>query len=169
MVMKSSSVAIEAVIRRMSYIGGLILTSHIRDFNVNDIEDVVVLMRELGYPTSVEVMRNRMQILESLPDYHTFIADLDGRAIGLVGVCKRVLYESDDTPVQIAALVTHSQYRGMGIGKSLVQTAERWALEAGAPKIFLTSGMRPERSDAHEFYKNLGYDITGYRFVKKLS
>lgn len=131
--------------------------------------DVVVLMRELGYPTSVEVMRNRMQTLESLPDYHTFIADWDGRAIGLIGVCKRVLYESDDTPVQIVALVTHSQYRGMGIGKSLVQTAERWALEAGAAKIFLTSGVRPERSDAHAFYQNLGYDITGYRFVKKLS
>lgn len=144
------------------------MTPHIRNFVFDDIDDVVDLMAQLGYPTSAEVMQKRMRILTSLPDYHTFIADLDGKAVGLIGVCKRVLYESDDVPVQIAALVTHSQYRGAGIGRALVQAAEKWALEAGAHSLFLTSGIKPERTKAHEFYQNLGFDITGYRFVKKL-
>lgn len=141
---------------------------YIRDFKFDDIGEVAVLMGELGYPTSVEAMRKRMETLMTLPDYHTFVAELDGKAVGMIGVCKRVQYESDDVSAQIIALVTDSQYRGMGIGQALVQMAETWALEAGAPMTSLTSGIKPQRTVAHEFYKNLGYTITGYRFVKKL-
>jgi len=32
----------------------------------------------------------------------------------------------------------------------------------------VTSGMKEDRLKAHEFYKSVGFKITGYRFVKKI-
>jgi len=34
--------------------------------------------------------------------------------------------------------------------------------------LHLTSGIRPERERAHAFYQKRGFQVTGYRFVKKL-
>ena len=49
-----------------------------------------------------------------------------------------------------------------------IRYAEEWALKHKSNVLFLTSGMKPERIRAHQFYKNRGFEITGYRFVKKL-
>ena len=44
--------------------------------------------------------------------------------------------------------------------------AETWLREHGACRATLTSGN--QRVEAHEFYRNLGYENTGLRFAKKL-
>lgn len=72
----------------------------------------------------------------------------------------------DGTPALLAAF--KKEYEGQGIGRSLVGFAEEWALGRGSNVLYLTSGIRPERIRAHEFYKSIGFDTTGYRFVKKL-
>ncbi|MNZ97458.1 hypothetical protein D3C78_1166960 [compost metagenome] len=50
----------------------------------------------------------------------------------------------------------------------MVQYAEKWASDQGSKMLVLTSGMKPERMRAHEFYKARGFKATGYRFVKKI-
>jgi hypothetical protein len=42
-------------------------------------------------------------------------------------------------------------------------------VERGANNLYLTSGNKPERKKAHELYKRMGFEITGYRFVKKIN
>ncbi|MNW33686.1 hypothetical protein D3C74_106520 [compost metagenome] len=37
-----------------------------------------------------------------------------------------------------------------------------------ADGLSLTSGIKEDRVDAHEFYKKMGFKINGYRFVKKI-
>jgi GNAT superfamily N-acetyltransferase len=77
-------------------------------------------------------------------------------------------YEYDDLVVQIASLVTRADFRGNGVGGALINHAEEWAKSHSAGAMTLTSGIKPERAAAHQFYKDKGYDITGYRFSKKL-
>jgi len=50
----------------------------------------------------------------------------------------------------------------------LVQYVEDWSKMNGSEIIALTSGIKDERRKAHEFYKSVGFEITGYRFVKKI-
>jgi GNAT superfamily N-acetyltransferase len=64
------------------------------------------------------------------------------------------------------ALVAGSEYRGLGVGRILVSAAKDWAKRRGAKEIMLTTHER--RTDAHRFYRSMGYEATGYRFFKPL-
>ena len=66
---------------------------------------------------------------------------------------------------EIAVIVVKSQSRNMGIGKKLMEYAEQLAHEKDCIGTWLVSGFGREEQ-AHSFYKELGYKMTGYRFVK---
>ncbi len=58
--------------------------------------------------------------------------------------------------------------RGRGIGRSLLVAAERRAVAQGARRALVSSGNRPERMNAHAFYRRAGYDAKGTSFHKEL-
>jgi ribosomal protein S18 acetylase RimI-like enzyme len=58
----------------------------------------------------------------------------------------------------IENLLVGKEYRGQGIGKSLVLFVENFAKEQGCTKIWLDT---EEGWGAVEFYKKMGYKITG--------
>lgn len=141
---------------------------NIRAYRKEDLASITELMHDLGYPTTVEIMRKRMNIIENIPLSFTFVATLEERLVGMMGIRQIYSYEDDGITTQISLLVTKKEYQGQGIGKSLVSFAEEWALERGSNILYLTSGIKPERVRAHEFYKSIGFNATGFRFVKKL-
>lgn len=140
----------------------------IRNATIHDIEKLASLMEELGYPTTVESMEKRFKQIQSHPDYHTLVASYNGDIVGMVGLVRGFYYEMDGCYVRIVALVVESKYRGSGIGKKLVQEAENWAKRLGATRIVLNSGNRPERFNAHQFYKRIGFVEKSIGFVKSL-
>ena len=88
----------------------------VREFTLQDVEAAAELMAHLGYPASAGSMIRRMERICSDPGYRTWVAEYQGRVVGLVGARRVILYESDHIAVQIAALVTDPRYRGRGIG-----------------------------------------------------
>jgi GNAT superfamily N-acetyltransferase len=140
----------------------------IREFSFSDIDAITELMKDLGHSTSKEQMRTRLEKISYYPMYCTFVAELEGKVVGIVGLRQLYSYEGDNPVVQISALVTKAEYRGLGIGKELIKQAETWAKKNGANEIVLTSGNRPEREEAHKFYKHLGYNVSGFRFSKRI-
>ncbi|WP_373231327.1 GNAT family N-acetyltransferase [Cohnella sp.] len=140
---------------------------HIRDYLSSDINELASLMGDLGYPSSTEDMNRRMNLIESNPNYKTFVAVLSDKVVGMIGINTIMNYESDDSVTHILALVTLTDFQGQGIGRSLMNFVEEWAISHGSGTLYLTSGIKEERKRAHEFYKQLGYEITGYRFIKK--
>ncbi|GIN58263.1 N-acetyltransferase [Lederbergia ruris] len=140
----------------------------IREATVNDIEVLTSLMEQLGYPTTIESMRIRMNNIELSSDYHTLLALYEGKVVGMIGLVKGYYYEMDGSYVRIVALVVDSYFRGKGIGKKLLKEAESWARRIGATGIGLNSGNRPERFNAHKLYKNMGYIEKSIGFAKSL-
>jgi len=140
----------------------------IRTYTKSDLNALTQLMDELGYPTQPEVLSSRLKRMESNPMYHTFVAEIKEEIVGMVGIRQFITYEFDEIITQISVLVTKAEFRRQGIGKALVQYVEQWSKHNGSDMIILSSGIKPERKQAHEFYKSIGFDITGYRFVKKL-
>ncbi|WP_050616233.1 GNAT family N-acetyltransferase [Bacillus testis] len=140
----------------------------IRDATINDIEELTSLIEQLGYPTTIENMKTRFSNIESSPDYRTILASYEGKVVGMIGMIKEYYYEMDGFYVRIVALVVDSHYRSKGIGKKLLEGAESWARRIGATGIGLNSGNRPERVQAHRFYKNMGYVEKSIGFAKNL-
>jgi len=138
----------------------------IREATIADAFRLSELMGELGYPTKVDQMRKRLEsILDDWP-YRTLIAETNGQITGMVGVRVDHGYEYDGLQGRILALVVEARLRGQGVGRSLVAAAEQWALERGATKIMVNTANH--RAGTHEFYRSLGYDANGLRFVKRL-
>ncbi len=67
---------------------------------------------------------------------------------------------------RITAFCVDEKRRISGIGTELFKAAEEHL--ADCKIIEITSGVRPERDAAHNFYKKQGYfEYSGKRFVKK--
>ncbi|MDQ0173254.1 GNAT family N-acetyltransferase [Paenibacillus tundrae] len=141
----------------------------IRHSSPDDLPDLVILMDQLGYPTTYTDMLERYTYLASDPSYTTLVAELNGRAVGMIGLQTFYMYEQNGRHCRIAALVVHQQYRGTGIGRLLIQAAEHWASVQGMTTVSLNSGNRPERKVAHEFYAQMGYTAGSTGFRKRLT
>ena len=124
------------------------------------------LMTELGYPSSVEEMRRRFGSISTDPSYETFVVESGKEVVGMVGIRLERIYEADGSCARIMALIVSSEHRGLGAGQALISAAEEWAMRRGAKTIVLTTHKR--RTGAHRFYRNMGYEATGYRFYKSL-
>ena len=132
----------------------------------SDIPQMALLMGQLGYPTSVEQMRTRFEMISAEPSYHTLVIEDEGKVVGLSGLCTGIFYESDGIYVRIVAFVVDATYRNKGLGKLLLAASEEWARSKGAVGIVLNSGNRPERIAAHAFYKQMGYREKSTGFAK---
>ena len=139
----------------------------IREACLNDSASVAGLMSQLGYPTSGEEMKQRLEGILPDSDYMTFVAEHQKDVVGVIGVGIYRYYEQNGTYGRLLALVVDEKLKGQGIGARLVDEAERWMKERGVSSIVVNSGK--QRSEAHRFYKRLGYEETGLRFVKSLS
>ncbi|WP_018923992.1 GNAT family N-acetyltransferase [Salsuginibacillus kocurii] len=140
----------------------------IREAGEEDVPSLAGLMGELGYETTSEEMRNRFNKIQETPGYCTFVADHCGKVVGMIGLCTSYFYEKEGQYARIVALVVDSRYRNSGVGKKLIQQAEQWAKQHDAVTIGLNSGIREERTNAHNFYLNMGYKEVSKGFFKSL-
>ena len=140
----------------------------IRALTESDIGRLTDLLLQLGYPSNIGTLKNRFEKIRQHPDYQTLVAEYDGKVVGMIGLSKSYYYELDGFYVRILALIVDSDYRNQGIGKKLIDDAEKWARTIGASGISLNTGNRPERLATHRFYKNRGYNEKSIGFVKSL-
>ncbi|WP_442601816.1 GNAT family N-acetyltransferase [Paenibacillus sp. KN14-4R] len=141
----------------------------IREYHSSDLESLTELMTDLGSPSTIEDMKNRMELIGSNPYYFTFVATINEKVVGMIGVRLNITYTSNKFKTQISSFVTKKEYQGQGVGKALINFIEEWTRNKGSDFLYLTSGIKEERISAHEFYKNRGFNVTGYRFVKRLN
>jgi GNAT superfamily N-acetyltransferase len=141
--------------------------ARIRHAEIRDAERVARLMTELGYPTTVDAMTERLAMILTDPSYATFVTDTDTGVIGVAGARLSRYYENDGIYSQLLVLAVSSTARGRGTGTRLVEAVERWAADHGARAVVVNSALH--RADAHGFYERRQYARTGYRFVKQLN
>jgi GNAT superfamily N-acetyltransferase len=65
---------------------------------------------------------------------------------------------------QLTLLVVDESRRSRGVGRALVEAAERWAHAEGCHRIVVTTAL--QRTGAHAFYERIGYRHTGRRYGK---
>lgn len=101
------------------------------------------------------------------PNQKLLVAELDGRIVGMAqlsfipGLSRGGAWRCNVEAVRIA-----SDLRGQGLGAQLMQACEARARERGCSLLQLTSDA--SRTDAHRFYRGLGYVDSHIGFKKLL-
>ena len=138
----------------------------IRFVRTSDVPELARLFGELGYEIAPDVLATRLAAFQAAGE-QAFVAADDSSSDRLFGAATLhatpVLHRAG--PVgRVTALVVDATLRGRGIGRALMDAAERWAAERGCVLLEVTSNQR--RVDAHIFYERLGYERTSFRFAR---
>ena len=139
----------------------------IRAATAADTPALCELLLQLGYPVSESEIPKRLQAIAEFPRAAAFVATNGyGEVIGLA--TGHIFPSIHDTaPVAwLTTLVVLDDARGAGIGSGLVKHVEQWAVQSGAKRMSVTSGLH--RTATHEFYTKRDYENTGLRFSKRL-
>lgn len=124
----------------------------VRRARPDDAQALARLATALGYASSAEAMRLRLQDAEGA----VLVAIDEEQAVvrGFAHVQRDAGLLA--TPyARLRALVVDASVRSRGIGASLLAAAERWALDAGLHELHVDSNIVRER--AHRFYQRHGY------------
>ena len=108
----------------------------------------------LGYDYPLSDLTAKLAKLLNVKTDMILVAEKNGDVVGYIhAVDYDLLYAPHYKNIMGIAVLP--EYRRQGIGKALLSAIEKWASETGAEAVRLCSG--EERTDAHEFYKKLGY------------
>jgi len=139
----------------------------IRKTLVSDIKAIQLLFQELtGSSISDDDVLNRIQFVQQSTVDTLFVYEHQKIIVGLLAFRIRENIEANNRFGEISVLVVRPEFRKRGIGKELMDYAEHLAREQNCIGTWLVSGFGREEK-AHTFYKSLGYETTGYRFVKR--
>ena len=129
----------------------------VRVARMDDAGSIAGLSGQLGYPSSVARVRQRLRNLLADGGHAIWVAENGAGAIaGWIHVFVKQLLESD-REIEIGGLVVDQIFRGQGAGKALVERAERWARSRRLKSVYVRSNV--VRKEAHIFYQKLGYKI----------
>ena len=138
----------------------------IRKAGVKDLNSLCTLMSELsGHTMTIEQMMARLRFFEESNVDYLFVCEENDKILGLLGFRIRENVEETTKYGEISAIVVNPEDRNNGVGRFMMEYAEKLAEELGCIGTWLTSGFGREEP-AHDFYKRLGYQINGYRFIK---
>jgi N-acetylglutamate synthase-like GNAT family acetyltransferase len=139
----------------------------IRRATLSDTQAIKDLFEELiGHQLSEDDVINRITYVQNSTIDSLFVYVFNNKVVGLLAFRIRENIEENSRFGEISVLVVRPEFRKMGIGKKLMEYAEHLAHEQNCIGTWLVSGFGREEK-AHTFYKSLGYDTTGYRFVKR--
>lgn len=139
----------------------------IRPAHLDDAAALSELFGQLGYPSSEQELRARLETRCGAGHAVSLVAELDGLVAGVVTLH---LLEPLHVPARwalVSSLVVRDGLRARGIGAALMAAAEGLAWDAGCSLVELSSSER--RTGAHAFYAHQGFEEVRKRFVKRRS
>lgn len=140
----------------------------VRDACVEDADGLAPLLATLGYPSEPRLVRERYRrLLETDPTARVLVCTRGGRAVGVATLHVTPVIHRPTGVGRITVLVVAPDAQGTGVGRQLVEAAERHFVALGLERVEVTSG--ESHRPAYDFYRRLGYEDHGVRFAKPLS
>jgi D-alanine-D-alanine ligase len=86
--------------------------------------------------------------------YHFVLAELDGKLAGYACYGPVPLTESN---YDLYWIVVSPEFQGKGLGRILLQEAERWIRQAGGTRLFADTSGRAQYASTRAFYERVGF------------
>lgn len=129
----------------------------IRAVQEKDAGRLADLMGQLGYPSSTEAMLKRIQLYLTNPSYFSYVAEKENNVIGSISVIIADYFHRPGRFARIVSMIVDENYRKQGVGKKIIEAAEKAIKKLDCDFIELTSGQHREEMGSHDFYFSLGY------------
>lgn len=115
-------------------------------------------------PLSLETAARLFDQIEQVPNYSIYLASLNAEIIGTFSLllAPTFMHRGLHRFALMDAVMVRPESRGLGLGKTMVQTALRISQEQGCYKLMLSSNLQRDR--AHQFYQSLGFRQHGWSF-----
>jgi ribosomal protein S18 acetylase RimI-like enzyme len=140
----------------------------IRKASKKDINEILSLLYQLKRPkpkTRSESLTFRKRIYQYLDekDKKIIVAE-DSKIVGMVSMMFLPRLNRTKSELYIPEMVVSKDHRGLGIGKSLMESCVKIAKKKKCFRIRLESGNK--RKEAHQFYKKIGFEHFALSYIK---
>ena len=127
-----------------------------------------LLLFQLGYDLTLQDVKRRYGAIQEKQDHAVFVGEQDGQVVALLHVYERPAFDKPPEVI-VQALVVDQNCRGTGVGKTMMNVAERWTANRGFSSVALTASA--SRSGAYSFYESIGYkaEATSHLFRKHIN
>jgi GNAT superfamily N-acetyltransferase len=129
-----------------------------------DADRIASLFTDEGYPSGPSDIVERLERFGS-KESQVIVADHGGEVLGFIALHAVPRFEHSDRILRVMALVVDPGVRERGIGRLLMEEAERVGRELGAAWSEVTAGHH--RPDARRLYEELGYDGSVAAYLRK--
>jgi GNAT superfamily N-acetyltransferase len=129
-----------------------------------DADRIASLFTDEGYPSGPSDIVDRLGRFGS-DESRVIVADHGGEVLGFIALHAVPRFEHSDRILRIMALVVDPGVRERGVGRLLMEEAERVGGELGAAWSEVTAGHH--RPDARRLYEELGYDASVAAYLRK--
>ncbi len=136
----------------------------IRIARIEDSESISLLMQELGYKTSVGLIREKLKEIAQSDIDQVFVAVIDNKVLGCVSCHLTQLFHQEGRTGRITSLIVLKRNRNTGIGTRLINAADYFFQSNGCSRAEVTSAYHREK--AHDFYQKKGFKQNEWRFIK---
>ena len=137
----------------------------IREAGAGDSMQIERLLAELGFPVPVDELITRLDMMANTGN-RVFVAEHLGRVGGCLTTSRMEVIHRPAPVGRISMMVVEQSLRGQGIGRALVQAAQKYLTECGCFLIEVTS--RSDLAGAHAFYERCGFKKTSIRLAKSI-
>jgi GNAT superfamily N-acetyltransferase len=129
-----------------------------------DADRIATLFTDEGYPSGPSDILERLGRFSS-PESQVIVADHGGEVLGFIALHAVPRFEHSDRILRVMALVVDAGVRERGVGRLVMEEAERVGRELGAAWAEVTAGHH--RPDARRLYEELGYDASVAAYLRK--
>ena len=134
--------------------------------NKSDLKQITALTKVLNPNLSVSVLAARQLDMFELETYRCFGIVKNNQLIAVSSGWLTIrLYSGKQ--LEIDNVIVNPSVQSTGIGAQFLNEIETWATKNGCDTIELNTYV--ENSRSHKFYFNMGYEILGFHFQKKLN
>jgi GNAT superfamily N-acetyltransferase len=154
-----------ATLRLLSWVP-VVADVTIRPAVATDAPELARLVTALGHSTTAAQIAERWTEWEASGNHALVAALPDGTLAGVATLHQMTVLHRPKPVGRITALVVDATMRAQGIGRALVGAAEQLLSETGCGLLEITCNVR--LSEAHAFYRHVGYEQTSLRFAKPL-
>jgi len=130
-----------------------------------DVEKIAVLGQQLNPDLSLQQTKDYFLQMFDSQNYICFGVFLNEELVGISSAWTTVrLYSGKQ--LEVDNVIIDKAQQSKGLGKLFFEYIENWAKEKEYKTIELNTYV--QNSKSHKFYFNLGFDILGFHFLKRL-
>lgn len=146
------------------------MTVTLRQARAEDLPALVGLLAQLfaietDFPIDPAVQARGLALLLARPEAVVLVAEAEGRTVGMCTVQLTASTARGGLSAGVEDVVVDAAWRGRGIGRALLATAEAWARERGAVRLALLAD--ETNHAALDFYDRLGFVRTRLVWLAK--